>query len=216
MKYYSTAVGANLFKDGKHAEFLAAASSLSSIPVLRGLPEVIVTGRANVGKSTLLNAVAGRRNLFHAGKKPGKTKMLNFFRVGAPPGQLILVDAPGYGARGRREWGTLFDAYVEQRDELRRIFILFNAKHGISQVDEAMLESLDSRCQGSHLTMQAVITKADTFPRGGASNAILKMRTQVLQAAPTCLPVIVTSVNMRPPFGIEEVRKSMAEACGLR
>jgi GTP-binding protein len=172
--------------------------------------QVIVTGRANAGKSTLLNAVA----VTYLASQ-GKTKMLNFFRVGAPPGNLVLVDAPGYGARGRLEWGALFDAYVEQRKELRRIYILFNAKHGISQVDEAMLESLDARCQASHLTLQAVITKADAIPRGRAVNAILKMRAKVLQAAPTCLPAIVTSANMKPPFGIEEVRKSIAEACGL-
>jgi GTP-binding protein len=97
---------------------------------------------------------------------------------------------------------------------LRRVYILFNAKHGISQVDEAMLKSLDDKCQGS-LTLQAVITKADTIPPGNASKVIAKMRSQILQAAPTCLPAILTSANMRPQFGIEEVRNSIAGACGL-
>ena len=77
-----------------------------------------------------------------------------------------------------------------------------------------MLESLDQKCQGS-LTLQAVITKADTIPPGSAAEVIGKMRTQIVQAAPTCLPAILTSASMKPPFGIEEVRKSIAEACSL-
>jgi GTP-binding protein len=78
-----------------------------------------------------------------------------------------------------------------------------------------MLASLDAKCQGSRFTLQAVITKADTIPIGNAWKTISKMRTRVTQVAPTCLPAIVTSANMKPLFGIEEVRKSIAEACGL-
>ena len=103
---------------------------------------MIVTGRANAGKSTLLNAVLGRKALVHTSKKAvrsrpdttryaaerdglkGRTRVLNFFRVGAPPGKLILVDAPGYGARGRAEWGKLFDGYLETRKECACYFIL--------------------------------------------------------------------------------------------
>ncbi|KAH9992432.1 hypothetical protein BJV77DRAFT_1067718 [Russula vinacea] len=99
------------------AEFVAAAASASSIPRSMRLPEVVVTGRANVGKSTLLNAVMKRRRLVAASKKPGRTKTLTFFRVGPSPGKLLLVDAPGYGHRGRPEWGQLFDQYLDTRQE---------------------------------------------------------------------------------------------------
>ena len=103
----------------------------------------VATGRANVGKSTLLNAVLGRTDLLNTSKKPvrevfthtlcmtepvkkpsptltshlpqGRTQTLNFYRVGPDPGKLIVVDAPGYGARGRPEWGELFDQYVDNR-----------------------------------------------------------------------------------------------------
>ena len=98
---------------------------------------------------------------------------------------------------------------------LRRVYILFNAKHGISQVDEAMLESLNERCKAS-LSLQAVITKVDAIPSADVSKAIAKMRTQIAEAAPMCLPAILTSASMRPPFGIEEVRRSIVEACNLK
>lgn len=78
-----------------------------------------------------------------------------------------------------------------------------------------MLRTLDEKCRDAEFTMQAIITKLDIVPPGGAAEAVARMRTQILEAAPTCLPAILTSANMQPPFGIDEVRKSVAEACGL-
>jgi len=77
-----------------------------------------------------------------------------------------------------------------------------------------MLESLGERCKGM-LTLQAVITKADTIPLGRSVEVVGKMRDQIRKAAPTCLPAILTSANMSPPLGIAEVRKSIVEACGI-
>jgi GTP-binding protein len=78
-----------------------------------------------------------------------------------------------------------------------------------------MLESLGERCKGT-LTLQAVITKADTIPLGrSATEVVGKMRDQIRKAAPTCLPAILTSANMSPPLGIAELRKSIVEACGI-
>ncbi|KAH9849865.1 P-loop containing nucleoside triphosphate hydrolase protein [Lenzites betulinus] len=207
------------FLDPKSAEFLAAAGSASSIPSLTGLPEVIVTGRANVGKSTLLNAVLGRRNLLHTSKKPGRTQTLNFYRVGPPPGQLVLVDAPGYGSRGRPEWGALFDHYVENRAELRRVYILFHAKHGLNEVDRIMLSSLDQQCQASaglKFTVQGIITKVDALRDNELEKAIKTIQKDIFDTAPTCLPPIITSALEHPHYGVEQVRQSILEACGLR
>jgi len=147
----------------------------------------------------------------------GRTRTLNFYRVGADPGSLILVDAPGYGGRGRPEWGEVFDYYVKNRKELRRIFILFNAKHGLNDTDRLMLQSLDERCQesladGRAFTLQGIITKADKQPLVGA---IKKIQQDIFDAAPSCLPAIVTTAQGSPFFGVEEVRKSIVDACGI-
>ncbi|KAG5723638.1 putative GTP-binding protein engB [Termitomyces sp. T112] len=208
-----------IFGNSGAAEFIAAAGSVTSIPKLHGLPEVIVTGRANCGKSTLFNAVLGRRNLLHTSKKAGRTRELNFFRVGAEPGKLILVDAPGYGARGKAEWGALFDKYIETRRELRRVYILFNAKHLLNAYDTRMLIHLSTKLIDDRgiqpFTLQAVITKADCIPGDKVSETIAQLRKDIWEAAPLCLPPIVTSATMSPPFGLDEMRKNIADACGL-
>ncbi|OBZ73989.1 putative GTP-binding protein EngB, partial [Grifola frondosa] len=215
-RHISTKAAAEFFSDARSAEFLAAAGDTSSIPRLYGLPEVSrILRRANVGKSTLLNAVLGRRNLLHTSKQPGRTRTLNFYRVGAAPGKLVLVDAPGYGARGRPEWGSLFDHFVQNRPELRRVYILFHAKHGLSEVDKMMLQSLNEQCSGGvKFTLQAIITKADMLLSGG-SPVIKNIQKEIFEAAPNCLPAIITSVLNSPYFGIGDVRRSIVEACGL-
>ncbi|KAG5642159.1 hypothetical protein DXG03_003543 [Asterophora parasitica] len=216
LRAYSTA---KIFGNSGAAQFIAAAGSVSSIPRLHGLPEVIVAGRANSGKSTLFNAVLGRRDLLHTSKKAGRTRQLNFFRVGAEPGKLILVDAPGYGARGRPEWGAMFDKYLDTRKTLRRVYILFNAKHPLNASDTQMLEHISSKLLSKRgtqpFTLQAVITKADSIPGDKISETITKLRKDIWEAAPLCLPPIVTSATMSPPFGIDEVRQNIADACGL-
>ncbi|PCH44476.1 nucleoside triphosphate hydrolase protein [Wolfiporia cocos MD-104 SS10] len=216
---YSAHSAASVFSDSRTAEFLAAAVSPASIPQLHGLPEITVTGRANVGKSTLLNAVLGRAKLLNVSKRAGRTQSLNFFRVGAQPGKLVVVDAPGYGARGRQEWGDLFNHYLRERKQLRRVFLLFSAKHGLNEVDRAMLRLLNEECQatgGTRYTLQAILTKADTVldMKDGPSH-IRSIQKDIFDTAPTCLPAIVTTASKHPHFGIEEVRQSIADACGL-
>ncbi|KAF8972706.1 P-loop containing nucleoside triphosphate hydrolase protein [Flammula alnicola] len=209
----------NIWKDSHAAAFFAAAKTIASIPKSTGLPEIIVTGRANAGKSTLLNAVLGRKTLLSTSKKAGHTKALNFYRIGAEPGKLLLVDAPGYGARGRPEWGALFDHYVQKRVQLRRIYILFNAKHGLNEFDVQMLSHLSTSlltARGTQpFTLQSVITKADLVPVGNLAPVIEKMRKDIWEAAPLCLPPLITSAGMSPPFGLELVRQNIVDACGL-
>ncbi|KIL56517.1 hypothetical protein M378DRAFT_89191 [Amanita muscaria Koide BX008] len=201
-----------------HAEFVASASSLERIPHLQGLPEVVVTGRANCGKSSLFNAVLGRRSLLNTSQKAGRTRTLNFYHVGTEPPKLVLVDAPGYGARGRPEWGKLFDGYLETRKELKRVFILFNAKHPLNTFDTMMLTHLSEILvsQRERFTLQAVITKVDDISLDEVGGAVKRIREGIREVTHLCLPPIVTSAKMQPPFGIEEVRKNIGQACGLK
>ncbi|KAL0953674.1 hypothetical protein HGRIS_004872 [Hohenbuehelia grisea] len=210
--------GSAIFSHHGSAEFLAAATTIKAIPALDGLPEVVVTGRANVGKSTFLNAVLGRKNLVHTSKKAGHTRALNFFAAGGIPSKLVVVDAPGYGARGRPEWGDLFTTYVQTREQLRRVYMLFNAKHGLSDADTAMLAHLHELCLNTHgtrFTLQSIITKADALPGDQVATMIPQMRQQIFEHAPTCLSPIITSCSMQPMFGIDAARSNILQACGL-
>ena len=162
----------------------------------------------------------------------GHTKTLNFYQVGKAPGKAVLVDAPGYGGRGRPEWGELFDYYVDNRKEyarnparcqgltwderLKRIFILFNGGHGLNEVDTMMLRSLDERVQSSaglKFTLQAIITKVDVIPHNKFASSIAQMRKDIAEAAPTCLDPIITSTAKYPYIGINAARNAIAQAC---
>ncbi|KAG2144524.1 P-loop containing nucleoside triphosphate hydrolase protein [Suillus clintonianus] len=217
LRYISSRANA-IFKDAGTAEFLAAVGDKESLPFLGGLPEVVVTGRANVGKSSLLNSVVGRRDLLFTSKKAGRTQTLNFFRVGSHPGRLVVVDSPGYGARGRPEWGALFNHYLETRKKLCRVFILISAAHGMTATDEAMLSSLNTQIQSLDdisWTLQAIITRADALKANGRAQ-INQIEQDIFRVAPTCLPPIITSCPSKGiPFGIDEVRKSISHACGI-
>ena len=157
----------------------------------------------------------------------GRTKSLNFYRVGPDPGRLVLVDAPGYGSRGRPEWGELFDHYIANRSQyvsticdhllthhcliirLARVYILFNGKHGIKEYDRLMLESLEQKCQAqeghTRWTLQAIITKVDSID-GDVRRQINEMQREIFEAAPTCLPGILTALSKRATLGIDDVR----------
>ena len=101
---------------------------------------------------------------------------------------------------------------------LRRVFILFNAKHGLNDVDRMMLQSLDEQCQSSgglRWTLQAIITKTDSLRPGELAKAVKGMQKDIFETAPTCLPPILTAAHVQPHFGVDSVRQSISEACGL-
>ncbi|KIP07459.1 hypothetical protein PHLGIDRAFT_71062 [Phlebiopsis gigantea 11061_1 CR5-6] len=205
-----------IFSDAKSAKFLAAAAKAASLPSFENNPPEI--GRANVGKSTLLNAVLGRNGLVHTSKQAGCTRTLNFYGVGPQPHKLVLVDAPGYGGRGRPEWGAVFNHYTKHRKKLKRIYILINSSHGVKEVDWVMLETLNRLCEESMqterpITLQAILTKADTIST--SSKGIPQLQQEIFEAAPLCLPAVVTSVSKKMELGVGETRRSILEACGL-
>jgi len=122
-------------------------------------PEVCFAGRSNVGKSTLINALAGRKALARTSNTPGRTQEINFFALGDSH---YLVDLPGYGYAKAplavvERWQRLLKAYLAGRSNLRRAFVLIDARHGVKAVDEEIMALLDQAA----VTFQVVLTKAD-------------------------------------------------------
>ena len=122
---------------------------------------------------------------------------------------------------GRREFTllvSLLPRLIACPLSLRRVYVLLNAKHGVTETDIAMLRALSEQSlasSGLKFTLQAIITKTDDLPRDSPPDVIPIMQRKIFAAAPTCLPAIITSALLKPPFGIKDVRKSIADACGL-
>ena len=139
-------------------EFLKGVVAMDGLPPADRL-EVCFAGRSNVGKSSLINALTGRKALARASNTPGRTQEINFFTLGDSH---YLVDLPGYGYAEAplpvvQKWQRLLKAYLSGRQTLRRAFVLIDARHGVKAVDEEILTLLDQ----SAVTFQAVLTKAD-------------------------------------------------------
>jgi len=141
-------------------EFLLSAPQLKFLPDPT-VPEIAFCGRSNVGKSSLLNALTGRRAIARASVTPGRTQELNFFEVGEPT-LFRLVDMPGYGfakapVKVVERWKTLVKSYLRGRQVLARNLVLVDSRHGLKDVDREMMRMLDEAAVGYRI----VLTKAD-------------------------------------------------------
>jgi GTP-binding protein len=140
--------------------FIWGASRADALPPAK-LPEIAFAGRSNVGKSSLINALTGRKALARVSQTPGRTRELNFFDLG---GRLMLVDLPGYGyAKASKElaaeWQTMIFAYLRGRANLKRVALLIDARRGAMEVDKAVMELLDK----SAVSYAVVLTKMDAL-----------------------------------------------------
>lgn len=146
-------------------DFFWGTGDIKSLPP-QSLPEVAVVGRSNVGKSSLLNALTGRKTLARVSQTPGRTREINFFNLGK---KLILVDLPGYGyAKASKqlaaEWQHLIFAYLSGRATLKRVMLLIDSRRGVMDTDLAVMELLD----GAAVSYGLVLTKADELkPKDG-------------------------------------------------
>jgi GTP-binding protein len=190
--------------------FLMGAVAMAGLPEA-DLPEVAFAGRSNVGKSSLINAVAGRLHLARASNEPGRTREVNFF---VADGKLRLVDLPGYGfARaGRKEvrkFQNLGRDYLRGRPNLKRAYLLIDARHGLKAVDTEALDAFDEAA----VSYQIVLTKADKL-KASEVDAVVARTAQQIAKRPAAFPrVLATSTEKGT--NIPELRAEILEACGV-
>ncbi|MEM8694083.1 MAG: ribosome biogenesis GTP-binding protein YihA/YsxC [Pseudomonadota bacterium] len=187
-------------------EFLKGVVAMSGLPPADRV-EVCFAGRSNVGKSTLINALTGRKALARASNTPGRTQEINYFTCGP---SLYLVDLPGYGYANApvavvQKWQALLKRYLSGRSTLRRAFVLIDARHGIKAVDEEILSLLDS----SAVTFQCVLTKADKV-KATQMEHMLAIAREKLSKHPAAFPEIVMTSSEKGS-GIPTLRNVIAD-----
>jgi GTP-binding protein len=185
-------------------QFAWAAGSAVALPKMRGV-EIAFAGRSNVGKSSLINALTGRRALARTSRTPGRTQELIFF---TGPSQLVLVDMPGYGYAAAskakvKAWTTLIHAFLQGRANLARVYLLVDARHGLKPIDDDVLGTLDKAA----VNYQIVLTKADEVKDADLA-ALVIATNAALAKHPAAYPeVLVTSA--RTDAGISELRSAI-------
>jgi GTP-binding protein len=191
------------------AEFILGAAKLSQLPHER-LPEIALAGRSNVGKSSLLNRLAGRKKLARISRTPGKTRELNLYRVN---NRLVIVDLPGYGFakvpdRVKDAWGQLVEGYLNSREELVAIVHLVDSRHPPTADDVQMHEWI------RHYRVPALIavTKVDKIARGKRAAALKKVKD--LLEPDEATPVVFFSAETGE--GSKELWGWMREVAGVR
>ena len=142
----------------QECDFIAGAATFDRLPDAT-LPEIAFVGRSNVGKSSLINALTGRKTLARTSNTPGRTQQINFFQLQRA---MVLVDLPGYGyARASKasieSWTDLIFAYLRGRATLRRVCLLIDARHGLKETDIDVMKDLDATA----VSYQIVLTKCD-------------------------------------------------------
>jgi GTP-binding protein len=168
-------------------EFLKGVVAMDGMPPADRI-ELCFAGRSNVGKSSLINALTGRKGLARASNTPGRTQEINFFTVGD---EHYIVDLPGYGFANApvaivEKWQRLLKRYLAGRPTLRRVFVLIDSRHGAKAVDEEIMSLLDKAA----VTFQVVMTKTDKVRKTQLDQSIEATRA-VLAKHPAAYPEIV-------------------------
>jgi GTP-binding protein len=189
-----------------NCEFIVGAVKEADFPLL-DIPEIAFIGRSNVGKSSLINALLNRKSMARVSNTPGRTREINFFLLGQI---LHLVDLPGYGyAEASKKtvsgWNRLILDYLRGRRQLKRIFMLIDARHGFKPNDIEMLEFLGD----FGVLVQVILTKGDKVSAKQLDAIQQKMLSEIKKHA-VCFDVILTTSSERKE-GIDEVRDQIVD-----
>ena len=189
--------------------FLKSAPALEFLPA-PSVPEIAFAGRSNVGKSSLLNALVGRRAIARTSVTPGRTQELNFFDIGDPV-RFRVVDMPGYGfAKAPKDvvkkWRFLINDYLRGRQVLKRTLVLIDSRHGIKDVDRDILEMLDTAA----VSYRLVLTKADKI-KATELEAVQAATEAEARKHPAAHPEVIATSSEKG-MGIAELRTAVLEA----
>lgn len=193
----------------RECDFIIGAARLDQLPEGDRL-EICFAGRSNVGKSSLINALTGRKSLARASNTPGRTQQLNYFSLAHPDiTKLYLVDLPGYGyAKAPKSeverWQGVLRGYLSGRASLRRCFLLIDSRHGIKAVDTEIMDMLDTAA----VSYQIVLTKADKMKAGALDDVIADTVAKIAKRPAAYPLLLVTSAEKQE--GIEDVRAAVA------
>ena len=193
-----------------NAEFLASASRLSNAPADQGL-EVAFAGRSNAGKSSAINTLTQQKSLARVSKTPGRTQLLNFFRL---DDQRRLVDLPGYGYAKvpegiHKSWGGMIEEYLSRRQALKGVFIIMDVRHPLTDFDLRMLDW----CQHFDLFCHVLLTKSDKLSRGGAMDTLHKVTAALVKQYPQ--PASVQLFSSLKRVGIEDAHAVLDQWFGV-
>ncbi len=196
--------GDRLFKG--NWTFVKGVVDLAGLPA-GDIPEVAFAGRSNVGKSSLLNALTSRKSLARTSNTPGRTQQLNFFA--AEHGRLNLVDLPGYGyAKASREiveaWTDLVIDYLRGRSKLKRVLLLIDARRGITDIDQEVMNILDSAAVSYLVVLTKIdkLKKTEIEPLQAATDALLQKHA-------AAYPLVLATSAVKG-LGLQEVRAEVA------
>ncbi len=195
-----------------NCEFVLGVAFLNQLPADNGMEEIAFAGRSNVGKSSLINCLAGRKGLAKTSNTPGRTQQLNYFNLAD---MLYMVDLPGYGFAKAPEsivnrWQKMIFTYLQGRVNLKRVFLLIDSRHGIKKIDKDIMEMLDKAA----VTYQIILTKCDKISSLALSKIYKETKEEINKHAAAYIDIIATSSEKG--YGIDELRAEISKIANYK